>query len=70
MLNQIIGKQIRDQRLLLKITQNDLSEISGISLRTIKAIEKGKGNPTVETLNRVLEPLGLTLITAQRIKHE
>jgi transcriptional regulator with XRE-family HTH domain len=67
---QTIGKQILERRRLLKITQSDLSEISGVSLRTIKAIEKGAANPTVEILDRVLEPLGLTLITAERIKHE
>ena len=58
------------RRKLLKITQNDLSEISGVSLRTIKAIEKGKVNPTVAILNRVFDPLGLTLTTTERVKHE
>jgi transcriptional regulator with XRE-family HTH domain len=70
MSTQIVGKQIRKRRKLLKITQSDLSEISGVSLRTIKAIEKGEANPTVEILNRVLEPVGLTLVTTERIKHE
>lgn len=32
---------IKDRRVLLNITQQDLAEISGVSLRTIKAIEKG-----------------------------
>jgi putative transcriptional regulator len=67
---QQIGKDIRARRKLLKITQSDLSEISGVSLRTIKAIEKGTGNPTVEILFRVLEALGLKLVTTERIKHE
>jgi len=70
MLIQIIGKQIQKRRKLLKITQSDLSEISGVSLRTIKAIEKGEVNPTVEILNRVLGPLGLTLTTTERVGHE
>ena len=67
---QTIGKQIQERRKLLKITQGDLSEISGVSLRTIKALEKGEVNPTVEILIRVLEPLGLTLTTSERVKHE
>jgi transcriptional regulator with XRE-family HTH domain len=65
-----IGKDIRARRRLLKITQGDLSEISGVSLRTIKALEKATGNPTVKILFRVLETLGLKLVTTDRIKHE
>jgi len=70
MSTQIIGKQIKERRRLLKITQTDLSELAGVSLRTIKAIETGDGNPTIENVNRILTPLGLTLITTERIKHE
>lgn len=70
MASQVIGKEIQKRRKLLKITQSDLSEISGVSLRTIKAIEKGAANPTVGILTRVLETLGLALVTTERIKHE
>lgn len=56
-----IGKQIQMRRKILQITQADLSEISGVSLRTIKAIEAGGANPTVEILSRVLKPLGLSV---------
>ena len=70
MSTQIIGKRVKGRRKLLKITQNDLSEISGVSLRTIKAVEEGEANPTVEILNRILKPLGLTLNTTERIKNE
>lgn len=70
MATQKIGEQVQKQRKLLKITQKDLAEISGVSLRTIKSLENGDANPTVEILGRVLEPLGLTLVTAERIKHE
>jgi putative transcriptional regulator len=58
---------IRSRRHLLKITQGDLAELSGVSLRTIKALEEGKGNPTIELLLKVLNVLGLTLITSERV---
>ncbi len=32
---------IKDRRVLFNITQQDLADISSVSLRTIKAIEKG-----------------------------
>jgi putative transcriptional regulator len=65
-----VADSIRRRRKRLGIKQTDLAEISGISLRTIKAIEKGNGNPTARLLEKVLEPLGLTLTTRERITHE
>jgi len=65
-----ITKAMQARRKLLKITQSDLAEISGISLRTIKSLETGDANPTLEILARVLEPLGLKLVTAERVKNE
>ncbi len=60
-----IGEIIKKRRKLLKITQNDLSEISGVSLRSLKDIETGKGNPTIFQLLKILNSLGLKLnITA------
>lgn len=65
-----IGKQIRVRRKRLKVLQRDLAEISGVSLRTVKTVEKGDANPTLEILTRLLEPLGLKLTTTERISHE
>ena len=56
-----IGSEIKKRRKLLKITQSDLAEISGISLRSLKEIETGKGNPTIEQLQKILNPLGLII---------
>ncbi len=65
-----IGKQIQERRKVLQITQADLAEISGVSLRTVKANEAGDANPTIDILNRVLKPLGLLVSTANRSKYE
>jgi len=64
-----ISRQIRNHRILLDITQEDLSEISGVSVRTIKAIEKGMSNPTILVLAKLLEAVGLKLTTVERISH-
>ena len=45
----------------LRIDQHTLSEISGISVHTLSNIEAGNGNPTVATLDRVLNALGMQL---------
>lgn len=59
---------IRDRREVLKITQEHLAELSGIGLRTIKAIETGNGNPTLDTIMKIIEILGLEInITVKKI---
>ena len=56
-----IGQTIRNRRKFLSIMQKDLSEITGISLRSLIDIESGKGNPSINQLNKILDALGLTL---------
>lgn len=52
---------LKNRRETLKINQDYLAELSGVSLRTLKAIESGKGNPTFETLNKLANVLGMEL---------
>ena len=56
-----IGEFIRERRDILKIQQTDLAELSGIALRTIIIIEGGKGNPSINTLQKLGSVLGLEL---------
>ena len=64
-----IGKQARERRRLLKVTQYDLAEIAGVSLRSLKAIEKGESNPRFNQLNKILGALGLKVAIEERL-HE
>lgn len=57
-LNEIIVA-IKSRREGLNVTQEALSELSGVGLRTIKLFESGKGNPTLETLQKIADVLGL-----------
>ncbi|PKP29265.1 MAG: transcriptional regulator [Bacteroidetes bacterium HGW-Bacteroidetes-18] len=52
---------IKQRREMLQVTQEMLAELSGVGLRTLKQFESGKGNPTVETLNRLADALGMEL---------
>ncbi len=62
LMNEVdIGVAIRARRKELRLTQQSLSELSAVSLHTISDIESGKGNPTLETLEQLLTPLGLEL---------
>ena len=49
------------RRKTLGISQNDLAEMSGVSLATIKNIERGKGNPSFETVEKILAVLGMEI---------
>lgn len=57
----LLIEQIKERRKILDITQETLAEISGVGLRTLKQFESGKGNPTLETLQKLCEVLGLEL---------
>jgi transcriptional regulator with XRE-family HTH domain len=54
-----IGELIRARRSTLGVDQRTLSEISGVAVHTLSNIEAGGGNPTITTLNRILEALGM-----------
>jgi len=56
-----IGEAIRIRRKLLQLTQEDLSEMSEVSIRTIHLIENGSGNPSFNTLYQLFQVLGLDL---------
>lgn len=56
-----IGETIRKRRELLGLLQPQLASISGISIRTIQLVEKGKANPSLDTLIKITDPLGLTI---------
>ncbi|GAB1857357.1 hypothetical protein MHTCC0001_21930 [Flavobacteriaceae bacterium MHTCC 0001] len=50
---------IKERREMLQVTQEMLSELSGVGLRTLKQFESGKGNPTLKTLEKLADALGL-----------
>lgn len=52
-------KTIKDRREVLQVTQETLAELSGVGLRTLKQFESGKGNPTLQTLQKLSDVLGL-----------
>ncbi|MEG0518659.1 MAG: helix-turn-helix domain-containing protein [Bacteroidales bacterium] len=53
---------IKERRTLLGLTQQDLADYTGLSLRIIKSIEIGKGNPSMSTPTKIAEVLGLELV--------
>lgn len=52
-------KTIKERRVALQVTQEKLAELSGVGLRTLKQFESGKGNPTLLTLHKLSDVLGM-----------
>ena len=50
---------IKERREMLQVTQETLAELSGVGLRTLKQFESGKGNPTLQTLQKLADVLGM-----------
>lgn len=52
---------VAERRSNLRITQEHLAELAGVSVRTVKAIESGDGNPRIATLMKLADVLGMEL---------
>ena len=58
---QELVEMLKKRREILGVTQEHLAELSGVGLRTLKALESGKSNPTFETLTKLTKVLGMEL---------
>jgi len=56
------GEEIKLRRKTLAISQRDLAEMAGVGLAIIKDIERGKGNPSLSTISRILDVLGMEVL--------
>lgn len=55
-----LGRKLRTLRKLKGYTQEKLGEKSGISYKFIGEIERGKVNPSFDTLVRIADALGIS----------
>lgn len=56
-----IGHEIKIRRQELRLTQQALADMSGVSVRMIKSIEGNYANPSLKTVEKLLVPLGLRI---------
>lgn len=64
------GDLIKERRAVLGLTQQDLSDYTGLSVRIIKSIETEKGNPSLNTLEKIADVLGLEIIMKVKVINE
>lgn len=56
-----LGVMLAKRRDALQLSQADLAEMAGLTVKTLYLIEKGLGNPSFQTLKKLLDLLGLSL---------
>ena len=56
----LLGNRIRDARKECGLTQKELAAQTELAVKTVQDIEKGRKNPTYETLARLMERLGVS----------
>ena len=56
-----IGTIIKERRKHLGVNQQTLADLAGVGLNTLVAIERGEGNPQLNTLLTILDTLGLQM---------
>jgi len=68
----MISKKIKEQRLLLGLTQEDLAAKTQLSVRTIQRIESGEVDPRTYTLQVLAEALQVDLdfLTREKLPKE
>lgn len=68
-IKQLIGSRIKELRRLKNMSQETLSEKVGISSKYLSSIERGKENPTLDTLIRLSKALDVELYDMFALSH-
>jgi transcriptional regulator with XRE-family HTH domain len=55
------GAAVRKHRELLRLSQEDLADRSGIDRTYISGVERGVRNPTLDVMQRIAQGLGVDL---------
>jgi len=58
---QHIGHIIQERRTQMRITQEQLAEMAQVGINTLYKIEKGDANPTLSSLEKIMDVLGLEM---------
>ncbi|CAH0277492.1 hypothetical protein SRABI83_03825 [Arthrobacter sp. Bi83] len=61
-----LAGEVRARRAVLRLSQQDLADMAGVSERFVRFVEQGKPSVQLDSLMAVLETLGLELRLATR----
>jgi transcriptional regulator with XRE-family HTH domain len=66
----LLGRRIRSLRKSKDLTQEELGAKCDVHYKFIGAVERGEENPSLKTLEKIAEGLGVELFDLFRFKHE
>ena len=72
-IKRTFGQRIKTLRRFRSLTQEQLAERSGLSYKFIGEIERGTGNPTIETIGKIARALEMPvarLLTEKKEEEE
>ncbi len=55
------GKILKEARRRVGVTQEELADVAGVSINSVKLIEQGKMNPTVQMFDLLMDCLGMEI---------
>lgn len=58
-MHNTMGGLIRERRIILGLTQQELADYAGMSLRMLVALENDKANPSLKILEALASVLGM-----------
>lgn len=59
--NADIPEILRTMRLIVRKSQREYAALCGVAPRVLADIERGKGNPSLESIRKLLRPFGLAV---------
>ena len=65
-----LGEAVRQMQRLSGLTQPEFARHRGVSVQALRQVIAGKGNPTVETLNKIAAVFGLQVGFVPRAPRE
>ena len=69
-IKKLLGKRIREVRILRNLTQEDLSELTDIGASSISKIESGYFHPTDENLEKIAKALKIEPYKLYMFNHQ
>lgn len=58
----VVGENVKRYRIAAGLSQAELSQMSGTTQPQVSAVERGAVSPMIETLEKIAEALGVTLV--------
>ena len=64
-----ISRVLFDRRKEMKITQKKKKKLSGVRENYLTKLEHGKFSPSISTLEKICDPIGLEIIVKEKGSH-